>query len=93
MVIRRAAAVRGGIGDSSTCMKKLTFSCVKSVSRHIESYSKIKNTPKKFQKKLTVRGGGLNAYGQPDPKISAFFGDFPERSNKKLKSPKLVILY
>ena len=28
--------------------------------------------PKKFHEKLIVRGGGVNAYGQPDRKISAF---------------------
>ena len=33
MVIQRAAAVRGGIGDSSSLMK-IAFSCVKSVSEH-----------------------------------------------------------
>ena len=35
MMIRRAAAVRGGIGDSSSCIWKLTFSCVQSLSEHI----------------------------------------------------------
>ena len=59
-------------------MDENEFSGVKSISEHIESYSKIKNTPKKFHKKLTVRGGrGVNAYGQPDRKISAFFFTTP----------------
>ena len=31
-----------------------------------------KNTPKKNHKKLSVRGSGVNAYGQPDRKISVF---------------------
>ena len=35
MIIRRAAAVRGGIGDSTSCIWKLTFFCVKSLSEQI----------------------------------------------------------
>ena len=60
-------------------MDENDFSGVNSISEHIELYFKIKNTPKKnSQKADRKRGrGGLNAYGQPDRKISVFFGDFP----------------
>ena len=35
-------------------------------------------TSEKNTKQLTVRGGGVNPYGQPDRKISVFFfDDFP----------------
>ena len=35
-------------------------------------------TSEKNTKQLTVRGGGVNPYGQPDRKISVFFYDFPK---------------
>ena len=71
MVIQRAAAVRGGIGDSSSLMK-IAFSCVKSVSEHHNI------RPKEHQRdsqKADRKGGmgGVNAYGQPDRKILGFF--------------------
>ena len=60
--------------------QKFTFSCVKSISEHIELLSKIKKHTKKIHKKLTVWGGmgGVNAYGQPDRKVSTFFYDSPK---------------
>ena len=69
MVIQRAAAVRGGIGDSSSLMK-IAFSCVKSVSEHHNI------RPKEHQRdsqKADRKGGvGVNGYSQPDRKISVF---------------------
>ena len=46
-------------------MDENDFSGLKSISKYI----------KKIQKKLTVRGGeeGVNAYSQPDRKISVFY--------------------
>ena len=38
----------------------------------------IKNTPQKKFKKADCKGGEVNACGQPDRKISAFFDDFPK---------------
>ena len=41
-------------------------------------------TSEKNTKQLTVRGGGVNPYGQPDRKISVFFfDDFPKYLSKK----------
>ena len=48
-------------------------SCVKSVSEHIYSLSGVKHTTKKNHEKLTIRwwcGGWVNAFSQPDRKIS-----------------------
>ena len=50
-------------------------SCVKSSSEHIYSLSGVKHTTKKNHEKLTIRwwcGGWVNAFSQPDRKISVF---------------------
>ena len=38
----------------------------------------------KILKKLIVKGGGVNAYGQPDRTISVFFDDSPKLKNCSL---------
>ena len=56
MIIRRAAAVRGGIGDFSSCMEIEFFFCEFRFRTHI-IITEGKGTQKKH-KKLTVKGGG-----------------------------------
>ena len=56
MIIRRAAAVRGGIGDSSSCMKIDFFLCKIRFRTHIIIISGQKYT-QKHHKKLTIREG------------------------------------
>ena len=63
-ICRRAAAVRGGIGDSSSWIKIDFFLC--KVRFRTQSSSEIKWTPKTNHEKLTVRWGVyINPYGQP----------------------------
>ena len=70
-------------------MDENDFPGVKSISEQIESLSKKKNTHKKVQKN-DCKGGGLNVYGQPDRKISAFFDELPYL---KCNFQTLVILH
>ena len=93
MIIWRAAAVRGGIGNSSSCLKIDLFFCKIRFGTHIIK-KKVKITQKiflrthiiiiqdkkqtkKIHEKLSLRLMGVNAYNQPDCKMSVFFETFP----------------
>ena len=69
MMIRRAAAVRGGIGDSSSCMEIDFFLCKIRFRTHIRS----KEHKKKSQKGDRKEGGESTLTVSPDHKISVFY--------------------
>ena len=71
----------GGVVDCPTQLNFMTWNC---------QLCSMINTSEKYER--TQRGnllGGLNAYGQPDRKISVFFYFFPNRFvfQKTMKKP------
>ena len=68
---RTAAAVRGGIGDSSSWMDIDIFLCKIQFRTHMYNHILRSKGHKKSQKAGRKEGG--NAEGQPDRKIFGFF--------------------